>query len=208
MEKLKERKKGWKWGEGSILKNCPCGNKFKCFISSNQKFCSLKCSGKYKIKVSFWKDKKMPKTMKKNLSIGHQRMWDEGKMDNRKKLLGDLNHSKKPKVKAKIRKTHEENGLWTPLSKLTEWQQYKRNVNILTNKTRKELFSKWNGYCFYCNRFIKNQKKWSKFEPTIDHKVSIFFGFHNKLNYEFIADIRNLCISCRSCNCSKRENAR
>jgi len=192
-----------------IKKKCKCGKIFEvlpCY-KNKTKFCSLECSFKYRKKISFWKNKKMPKKMVKNLKKGHKRMWDEGKMDNRKKLLGDLNHSKNPKVKKKIRKTHEKNGFWTPLNKLSNWKKYKRNIILLTNKIRKYIFKDWNGYCFYCNRYIKTQKKWSKFEPTIDHKVSIFFGFHNKLNPEFVADKRNLCISCRSCNSSKRENA-
>ena len=42
--------------------------------------------------------------------------------------------------------------------------------------------------------------------PTIDHRVSVYFGFHNKLNPEFVADIRNLCICCKHCNSSKHSN--
>ena len=42
----------------------------------------------------------------------------------------------------------------------------------------------------------------------LDHICSIFYGFHNKLNPELIAERKNLCVCCRSCNCSKRENVR
>ena len=185
---------------------CKCGKEFSSFKSAKRKYCSLACSGRYKPNVSFWKGKKMPESMKRNLSKSHKKMWDDGKMDNRKKLLGDLNHSKNPRVKAKIRKTHESNGIWTPLNQLSDWEFYKRNVLLMTN--RGKAYENWDGKCYYCAKYIREEPKWSKLEPTIDHKTSIFFGFHNKLKEEDIAAITNLVISCRSCNCSKRENVR
>lgn len=189
-----------------IKKKCKCGKNFEIRPCENhRKFCSLECSYKYKKKTSWLKGKKMSEQIKKKKSISMKRKWDDGTMDKRKKLLGDLNHSKLPKVKEKIRKTHEKKGLWTPINELSEWKQYKRNVNLLTNKIRKEIFKNWDGRCFYCNKYIFNEKKWSKFEPTIDHKASIFFGFHTKIHYTIIADKMNLCICCRSCNCSKKE---
>lgn len=194
-------------GERTIEKTCPCGVIFKSFKSTERVYCSLACCWKYKEKQSPWNigRKHSPETIEK-LKISHKRMWDEGKMDNRKKLLGDLNHSKKSEVKEKIRKSHEKNGIWTPIEQLTEWQRYKRHVQSLT--LRNIVFREWKGYCYYCNKYIKEEPKWSKYEPTLDHKKSIFFGFHNNINPEQIADINNLCISCRSCNCSKRENVR
>jgi len=186
---------------------CKCKREFYEYPSQSRKYCSLNCYWKYRDKSSSWNigRKHSPETIRK-LKIGHKRMWDEGKMKNRKKLLGDLNHSKKQEVKDKIRKTHEKNGLWIPLNKLTDWEFYKRNVLLLTD--RDYVFDSWNGKCYYCRKFIENEPKWSKFEPTIDHKISIIYGFNNKINDHDLADINNLVISCRSCNSSKRENVR
>jgi len=196
----------YKWGDRTILLLCPCRKQFKSFSSSKRKYCSLECSGKFKQQVSFWKDKQMPKELREKLSLAHKKMWAEGKMDNRKKLLGDLNHSKKQEVKDKIRQTHEATGKWTKKEDLSNWEFYKRNVLLLTDRI--QAFKNWNGKCFYCKREIKNEPKWSKFEPTIDHKKSIIYGFNNHIKEEIIAEQENLCISCRSCNCSKRENVR
>ena len=186
---------------------CKCGKEFYKFPSQKRKYCSLECYWKYKEIGSPWNiGKKASFETRKKQSISHKKAWDEGRMSHRKKLIGDLNHSKNPQVIAKIRRTHEENGRWVKLSKLTDWEFYKRNVLLYTD--RDYVFDLWDGECFYCKKYIKNEPKWSKYEPTVDHKISIIYGFKNKLKEHEIADIDNLCIACRSCNSSKRENVR
>ena len=41
--------------------------------------------------------------------------------------------------------------------------------------------------------------------PTIDHKISVYYGFVNKIEASVIGSESNLCITKRSINSSKRE---
>ena len=172
----------YKWYERTETKICRCNKKFKSFQSARRKYCSFECYKKYKEKRSPWNlGKKASEETRKKMSNIRKKLWSEGKMSHRRKLIGDLNHSKTPEVKDKIRKTHEKNGLWTPLNQLNDWEFYKRNVLLVTD--RKRAFKNWDGACFYCKKDIRDKPKWSKFEPTVDHKKSIFYGFHNKHAY-------------------------
>ena len=70
----------------------------------------------------------------------------------------------------------------------------------------KTLYDNWNGKDFYSNENIlvnlslnSNNKEY----PTVDHKLSIKYGFDNKIEPEKIASIENLCITTRSNNSSK-----
>jgi len=36
--------------------------------------------------------------------------------------------------------------------------------------------------------------------PTIDHKISIFFGFNNKIDASIIGSFENICLTKRSIN--------
>ncbi len=40
--------------------------------------------------------------------------------------------------------------------------------------------------------------------PTVDHKISISYGFNNKIDPNQIGDIKNLCVTKRNLNCLKR----
>jgi len=81
---------------------------------------------------------------------------------------------------------------------------YRRNVDNLTDINKKELFEKWNGYDYYDNEYIKDNK-YSDFKnyPSIDHKISVIYGFLNNISIEEIADNKNLCITKVSNNCKK-----
>lgn len=83
---------------------------------------------------------------------------------------------------------------------------YRRVVNNLTEKNRQKLFSDWNGFDYYDGEYIKdNLSLWyndSKY-PSLDHKVSILYGFENGIPPEEISDLKNLCITKRSLNSSK-----
>lgn len=74
-----------------------------------------------------------------------------------------------------------------------------------TEKWKKELFSNWNGKCFYTNeKLIIDKKQYNNpLYATIEHKISIFEGFKNKLAPEFIGNIDNLCICSRISNTIK-----
>jgi len=85
---------------------------------------------------------------------------------------------------------------------------YKRNCQKLTYRLKKKIFEEWDGYDFYDDEYIKGNKNFNNTNPlypTIDHKISIFYGFLNNISEEEICDMKNLCITKRSINCSKRE---
>jgi hypothetical protein len=48
-----------------------------------------------------------------------------------------------------------------------------------------------------------NLKYYDKQYPTIDHKISIYYGYINNMAPENLSDVKNLCITTRSNNASK-----
>jgi hypothetical protein len=87
-----------------------------------------------------------------------------------------------------------------------EFSKYRRMVGHYTNKFKKELFEKWDGYDFYDGEYIKdnfNLKSSNRLYPTIDHKISVFYGFMNKINEKEIARLDNLVITKKCINSSK-----
>jgi hypothetical protein len=87
-----------------------------------------------------------------------------------------------------------------------EFTKYKILCDNITRKNKKELFTNWDGIDFYDNEYIKDNFQYvssDKRYPTIDHKISIFSGFKNKIDPNIIGSILNLCITTRSNNSSK-----
>lgn len=109
----------------------------------------------------------------------------------------------------KYKQTRIKNGNQIPDEKLTEWQIYRRKVVNITNRLRKNLFQTWNGYDFYDGEYIKENlflPPKDKNYPTIDHKMSVYYGFINNIEPEEIANIENLCITKRKINSSKNKD--
>lgn len=105
-----------------------------------------------------------------------------------------------------MKKIRIESGTKIPDGLKTEYESYRDRVRYLTDKIRSDFFENWNGYDFYDGEYIKDNFKYSpshKMYPTIDHKISIHFGFINKIDPEIISDISNICITKRSINSSK-----
>lgn len=91
----------------------------------------------------------------------------------------------------------------------SEFEIYQRKVRNLTKKFKNILYENWNGLDYYDNEFIKNNninyKFYNKNYPTIDHKISIYYGFINNISPEIIGNLENLCITKRGIN-SKKNN--
>ena len=88
----------------------------------------------------------------------------------------------------------------------TEFELYQYNVRKLTSMKKNKVLENWNGLDYYDNEYIRDNfylKYYNIFYPTIDHKISIFFGFNNNISFEDIADINNLCVTKRNINSSK-----
>jgi len=68
------------------------------------------------------------------------------------------------------------------------------------------LINEWDGYDYYDNEYIKeyfNLPYHHKLYPTIDHKLSIFYGFKNNMTVKEMCNIENLCFTKRTINSSK-----
>lgn len=89
-----------------------------------------------------------------------------------------------------------------------EFYLYKRQVLNISRKNVKILFENWNGMDFYDNEYIKlnfSYKPNSAEYPTVDHKISILYGFKNKMSPIEIGDISNLCVTKKKINSSKKD---
>lgn len=83
---------------------------------------------------------------------------------------------------------------------------YSMAIRNLTQKHKKMLFKEWDGLDYYDGQNIKNNSKLHHTHecyPTVDHKISIYFGFVNNISIEEIGNINNLCITKRKINGSK-----
>ena len=120
------------------------------------------------------------------------------------KFLSDIDN-----IKIKVRNTNIKNKNCLSDSELTPYKVYLRNCKNLTNLVKKELFNNWDGYDYYDNEFIKenlNLKWYDKNYPTIDHKISVYYGFINGIKEEDICNINNLCITKKKINSAKGKN--
>lgn len=111
-------------------------------------------------------------------------------------------------VLEKMKETGIKNGNYTPDELITEFQLYKKSVNKITNKNKNQLFLSWNGYDHYDNELIKDNFNLDYNDgnyPTIDHKISIQYGFLNKIDPSIIGSLENLCITKRSINITKNK---
>lgn len=92
--------------------------------------------------------------------------------------------------------------------KLDLFKIYRRKVRYETDLLRKKLFNDWDGYDYYDNEYIKNNLNLNKNDnnyPSIDHKISCFYGFINGLDTSIISNISNLCITKRIINSKKSQ---
>jgi hypothetical protein len=79
----------------------------------------------------------------------------------------------------------------------------------LTERNRKFLLEKWDGIDYYDGEYIKDNFNLSHTDPlfpTLDHKISIIYGFKNDIPLEDISKIENLCMTKRKINSSKSHN--
>ena len=128
--------------------------------------------------------------------------------ENNIKLFGVDNVSKLEKIKDKKRKTFEKNYNLNHTSDelKNNFNKYKNEVWRITYRLRKKLLNKWNGYDYYDNEYIKENYKLNYNDnnyPTIDHKISIYYGFSNNIEPYIISNTDNLCITKKEINRKK-----
>lgn len=109
----------------------------------------------------------------------------------------------KESIYNKIRQKNISNGFWyKPLK--SEYLEYRRKVDYLTKKNIKSY--DWNGLDYYDNELIIDNLSLNYNDPkypTIDHKISVKYGFENNIEPNIISSIENLCITKRSINSKK-----
>lgn len=107
----------------------------------------------------------------------------------------------------KCLETRTKNGNMIDRSLLSDWKMYKRLVWKLTQRVKCKLYLEWDGNDYYDQEYIKeNLKINDRYHinyPTIDHKISLKYGFENNIIPQIIAGIDNLCITKRYLNSVK-----
>ena len=87
-----------------------------------------------------------------------------------------------------------------------EWLKYKNLVKSVTRKNKKSLYENWDGTDYYDGENLKSYLSHThthRFYPTIDHKISVYYGFKNSIDPSIIGSIDNLCITKRFINSTK-----
>jgi len=90
-----------------------------------------------------------------------------------------------------------------------DFKDYKNTSIRLTKRIKNKLYENWDGYDYYDKEYIKYNFNLDYNDvnyPTIDHKISIYYGFKNNISPEKISNIDNLCITKRCINSSKNKN--
>ena len=88
-----------------------------------------------------------------------------------------------------------------------KYLSYRNEVRRLTKSSVKLLIENWNGLDYYSNDNISDNFNLDHNDPnypTIDHKISIYYGYSKNISFNIISDVTNLCITKRSINSKKR----
>lgn len=155
------------------------------------------------------KDKKIQKSLEK---YGVINVFQSEKIKEKSKITciekyGTEYASQSEIILEKSKNTRIDRKLQTSPEKLTELDKYYILSRKITRKNKKILLSNWDGLDYYDNEFIKDNfslKTNDSNYPTIDHKISVFYGFNNNIPVMEICSIQNLCITKRKHNSSKR----
>lgn len=113
----------------------------------------------------------------------------------------------------KIRKSNEENGRWLIGKVKTDYEEYWSLVRNETLKHRLRVYRLFDGYDYYTGEKLIGNLEFEKvdnrhfntnpMQPTIDHKISVYYGFMNNIDPKEIGSFNNLCICSRRTNTTK-----
>ena len=156
--------------------------------------------------------KKFECTMLSKYGVKHALLNSDLKEKSKKTLFENygVDHiSQSDEIKERSKLTRIKNLKQIPDDLLTDWDIYKKKVNNITKINKKYLLENWDGYDFYDGEYIKDNyiiySPRDKKYPSIDHKISVFYGFVNNIPFEIIGSIDNICITKTEINCSKQE---
>jgi hypothetical protein len=143
---------------------------------------------------------------KKKFIEGLEQM-EKKKIETCLEKYGVNNVSKVPEIVGKGLSTKIEKNIIIDPELIEPWEKYKREVRKFTKRNTTKLYENWDGNDFYDGELIKKYLGLShvhRFYPTIDHKISVFYGFQNGISSEEIGSLDNLCITKRYLNSIKR----
>ena len=178
----------------TLISGCSCGEN----NASSQDFYTFieKYGVNHYVQTAEWKSKYLSNILE----------IEKKSKENCIEKYGVENVSQIKQIYDKIIKTKIETNQIIPEELLSEWDVYKRKIRKITNSNKKSLFENWNGLDYYDGENIRSCFSYShthRFYPTIDHKISVFYGFKNNIEPEIVGDIENLCITKRYLNCIK-----
>ena len=164
-----------------------------------------------KIKATFLENYGVDWATKSDVVKGKLKLSTETREIKRKNTClekyGVDNVSKVSDISLKISKTKKSKNIIISESLLTEWEIYKKRVRKLTKRNLKILYANWNGEDYYDGENIKQYLGYThthRFYPTVDHKISSYFGFLTGILPDEISKLDNLCITKRYINSIKR----
>ena len=196
-----------------FIKHTSICNKYSCSSKecSNKKIKDV-CLIKYGVENPFQSEFvkiKIKKTFNDKYGVEHpmnlQQTKDKIKTTCLKKY--GFEHDNKSEIQKEKRKiTRIKRGLQLPDDLIKPYILYRRKVDNVSDKLKKELLKNWNGYDYYDNEYIKDNftlNSTDKNFPTIDHKISVIYGFINNIPFENISNINNLCFTKNFLNAKK-----
>jgi hypothetical protein len=98
----------------------------------------------------------------------------------------------------KRKKTRISNGSQLPDHLVEPYKTYRREVDKIYDRKRKEVLENWNGIDYYDGEYIRdnfNLNCYDRNYPSYDHKISAYYGFINNIPPEIIGDLSNVCIT-------------
>lgn len=123
------------------------------------------------------------------------------------KKYGVENYAQTKECQLKMKSTRIENKNQISDELKNPFELYRLKTISLTRAIKNQLFESWDGYDYYDNEYIKDNFKYKpsdRLYPTIDHKISVYYGYINSIPPEEICKIENLCITKKYINSSKR----
>ena len=136
----------------------------------------------------------------KNFSNKKQRASAEKAMHDN---LEEVNNKRRLTYWDKVRETCEKEHHWNTIEERSAFYNYILEVKKYTRLNSDELFESWVGTDFYTGEKLTYNKDVIIYNPTIDHKISVLYGFNNNIGAEEISKLENLCICSRSINSKK-----
>lgn len=158
-------------------------------------------------KLEVIKNKKKLK-FQKNYGIDHIFCSNELKQQYMMNKYGVNHNTELDFVLKKMKETGIKNGNYLSDEQKSEFEIYRKLVENITSRNKKELFGSWDGKDYYDGDDILDNLNLDPNDaryPTIDHKISIHLGFENKIDPLVIGRLENLCITKRSINSSKNK---